>query len=393
MQGKTPIRRLALVREPYDRRGAVAWAIIAGFTLALAYSFIGYELKKLALLLFALPLIVQAAIYYVLQFGVLGLALLAGLRLLNRIRRPGFVYIIGHIFGSSYLLGLHWFSLMTSPGLVADDPWLILYEAVIVAGCVVLGAMAGLGLLLLNLLLRNLQGDIIEQDGTHCWQCGYMIGNPQNPPTSTTCQECGQENSYQGPQPNEFLLWFYKFRKRRWKAALVVFLALVFLPLAFKAKTDTDASTILGVSGRQVRAGIFLMGTRNGSLTVINFADGFGTIMKLEDSPQMELGVMTTSSPSPGQPHMQLQLMSASSPGGWGDPVVLCDLDASQAEWIRTHGIPKKLIEAIVETAHANNWQPNLPSAPYFGGFVTIQPDQYLPNVAEVDQSDSSADK
>jgi hypothetical protein len=64
-----------------------------------------------------------------------------------------------------------------------------------------------------------------------------------------------------------------------------------------------------------------------------------------------------------------------------GDPPVQCDLNAAQADWVRTNGIPESLIEAMRKAAKDENWKPLDLNGDdkYFPSVISVPADLHFP--------------
>jgi len=75
------------------------------------------------------------------------------------------------------------------------------------------------------------------------------------------------------------------------------------------------------------------------------------------------------------------QRPTAILPQVYGNPPVECDLNVAQADWVRQHGVPQSLIDAMQKTAQDTGWQPINPSgaATYPGPPKTVDANPHFP--------------
>lgn len=359
-----------LVKPSYDRRGSVTWTAITAFVLGAAsyylpnkifveYFFFTSMLSRTMLTIVGLVTsIVPIVIAAILAF-----------RFLNRCRSPLFVYVIGHIFGTSALLGMYWSFLIAVDDLYFNKSMYV-FAAMIVTSCIVLGAISGGLLLLVQTILIGVQGDIIEQDGSLCWVCGYVVGSPAQ---HARCPECGEIIEQPSLKRPTSAGVFSGFRKRFAILFGLTFLLGIILPVTLHVKaTEKTVATLQG-DGELVGMGMINFQSQNPPV-LGPFWECLGSIREVPGHPQMVLAVCASSDRMPEQPCMQLQL-GATSPYRfeYGDPVVVVNLDCNQAEWVKTNGVPQSLVDAMVEAAEKNNWSPTLTTPGQFGRFVILE--------------------
>jgi hypothetical protein len=122
--------------------------------------------------------------------------------------------------------------------------------------------------------------------------------------------------------------------------------------------------------------------------------DALGTFIPVNNDPAMVLTVtIPRADPAPpGAPSMQIALTSLCGvrteyfgenilPQVYGDPPIVCDLNASQAAFVQQNGVPQTLIDAMQAAAQNAGWKPINPSgvSVYPGPQVNINPKPHIP--------------
>lgn len=100
-----------------------------------------------------------------------------------------------------------------------------------------------------------------------------------------------------------------------------------------------------------------------------------GIFLPVNGDPAMVLAVMIPRDEMPaGAPAMRLAITSlievsttvdgpmAVLPEQYGNPPIECDLNARQADWVRRHGVPQSLLDAMQKAAQDAGWQPLNPN-------------------------------
>ena len=121
---------------------------------------------------------------------------------------------------------------------------------------------------------------------------------------------------------------------------------------------------------------------------------------RIPEQPDMVLSICYNANPKTDPPPMQLQLLAKTDPplmsygflwGGPGDPVVLCDLNPQQVDYVFNHGVPEPLVEAMVSAAEEADWSSELPAPHLFGEFILVDAAPYFRSDRE--QEDAETEK
>ena len=376
-----------LVRPRYDTHGMLVYSAICG----VACGFLYYPLVRL------ISFFTNAAVLYfgfpgrlvwlllVLQPLLLPLAVALPLAVLSarKCQRPGPVFLMGQSFGAFFLLGYQGLSWYLHPFRGPFLHWISLLLIMLVA--VLVGALFGLANLVLRQFMIMMRGRIVEQDGTLCWHCGYIVGRP---PQSERCPECGGPTTTRRPERRSIIKDLRDFgRKRARLVGLIVFGALLIAAgRQFLRHQSPVVSMLAGISGvsELFHGPMMKTGTRNGALTLVGGWEATGVVRPIDGDPVRVLTICYVAQPGPEQPSMQIQLMAKvpgapSEMGQPGDPVVLVNLDAAQATFVKDFGVPESLTKAIIEAADQAGWSQTFPAPNTFGQFIIVDPSSHFP--------------
>ncbi len=312
------------VRSVYRLSSLLAWSSICGFATGLLLA---------ALMRAGQPIFLSRPFL----FEALALAIPIPLAiwfscLCQRVSR---VYLAGHVYGSCYLAG----SLLTAqqwvPGAGAGAS--ALDVLLLAGGIVVVGFPFGCANLALWALNRLLFFRVVEQDGSLCSKCAYIIHDPSS---SLQCPECGAPLRKREPQGNIG-------RYAHW-VAVVLMCAMVSSWAIYLFVTQHSPATefLSALDGEAAFGGAIVAGPwANDAIGTYLFIPGDTRVLMIFYDP----------SPPAGFPTMQIRVGTlAKTPLGQviptdGTPIVHCDLDASQAEDILLRGVPDSLVERLLQ--------------------------------------------
>ena len=365
-----------IVRPRYATRDIVLWAAIFGCVSGIALHLIlNNQLVKFAysavealfppliqLLLFAPPFVLV-----VLPFAIF---------FARRCQRPWAVYLAGHTFGFSSVLGYLISAWFRGPAIgFTLMLWMALLLAVGFLGIGIILGLANLGLRQLNYSTRF---RILEQDGTLCWHCGYTVGDPAQ---SDRCPECGDPTQ---DRADDYQRGRLLTRKRAHVLAGALFVLLAgTVGWRILNHEVTAAGVLSSIAGadRARKTAMLKLGVREDRLTLVGAWETVGVARPVAGHPDKVLAVCFDPSPRRGQPHMQLQLLARAQFVTWryGDPVVVCDLSQEQVAYVREHGLPDSLVTAMVEAAESAGWTATLPTPNTFGRFVVVDASDHFP--------------
>jgi hypothetical protein len=243
----------------------------------------------------------------------------------------------------------------------------------------IIAAISAGAALLIRWLVRVVLFTTIEQDGTRCRRCGYLLGSP----VITTCPECG---SAADPSRLAFARlhrvsdWMQ--RRALVPAGLLCAAMLVQLVITVHFRT-LPALRFLGAfpSGGNAVSGLMIPREKPygvHSSCVASWVpvpdDSLRAVIILyvpdyrSSLPPMRLAMAATPGPTP-PPMSGLQ-------GNFGSPEIGCDLSRDLAERIIREGIPPALIQALVAEADLANWQSTPAAVP--GWFTTINQTHWI---------------
>lgn len=106
--------------------------------------------------------------------------------------------------------------------------------------------------------------------------------------------------------------------------------------------------------------------------------------LPIVEHPDMILHIAYNANPKTDPPPMQLQLLGrvdadGRASGDYGDPVVLCDLNQQQVNWVFVNEIPQPLIDEMIQVAIDAGWSKDLTVPNQFGRFILVDADGYIP--------------
>lgn len=359
------------VCPPYRTQGMVPSCASLGLVVGIALSLVMVRpsLPILGLLLdsFLIGRPLAALLAAALVGGVLAV------RFSRRCQRIWPVYRAGHAYWSSCFAGLWLTSVLLAPGSGAVP---LFWYAVIIAAALVIGTVGGFT----NLLIRQLSLlflQVIEQDGTLCWQCGYRVGSP---PTGPRCPECGTATTWKKPLP--ILDRIGSLAKRRWPVVVgtlgvACIIALVGLYRHTISPKQRFAEALADNDNQMSGA---MVGTRTTTSHLAWEATGVWRDIRADQT--KVLMVLYEPHPDPQQPPMQLRIGSLTavrlgpSVPTDGTPFVVCDLNDEQSKYALVNGVPESLIDAMVKAANDASWSP-LP--PGIASLVVVSATEHFP--------------
>jgi len=219
--------------------------------------------------------------------------------------------------------------------------------------------------------------ELVEQDGTRCCRCGYIVGRP---PSAKICPECGEFT-------HEVMVTAVLDRdrmNRRARVARYAFIAsaaVMFVSwLLGNVRTSSEVREMLAFAGNDANvfrlAAVVPTPNPNPLVRQFTFEPGFATKTSALADSQMVLAIVWR----PGERTLQLQLL-ADAPFlvFHADPLIFSTLDESQSDRVRDEGVPDSLVHAFVEKANASGWKP-MPQGGTLSGIIEVDPTPHFPD-------------
>jgi hypothetical protein len=354
----------------YDPRGSLVWSAVFGGACGLLYLGPGALLSingagALSGLLGFCFLVPGCALIW--QLLPLILALPFALRFARHCQRVRQTYLVGLVFGTSFILMPSLISFWGTTALISGLRDL-LWIGVFLLWALLIGSVFGLLNLLLRWIVRSSRYVLLEQDGTLCWTCGYPVGRVEG---AMRCSECGLLFDRQRTD-RSWLARLTRAAKRHSRVVLallcVSFVAMIGHRLVTISLPKNAMFDRVSKEGSIFRGHMFnAAASAKVGWTPAYGWEATGLCVELPDESIMHLIIMYEPNPGPGQPFVQLQLAPATAGAfgsllpGFANPFIVCDLTEAQTELVREHGLPSSLIDALKKTAVDAGWTPMTP--------------------------------
>ena len=253
--------------------------------------------------------------------------------------------------GSFFTLGLIFFALTRMITMVSPTGL-----AAIIVASIILGAIGGGVLLVIDAFFRTTWIEFVAQDGTRCPRCAYPM-HTSGP--SKRCPECGTFVS-EVLRRQEQRARVIGSLNRRGPCVLAVMVVVVLGPaltLSIWSSSQykrfaqyvsesggQDVYTSRVGTGQDVWRGpgtaLPVPGDPSKLLLVTFAPHGLGT------HPRMQLRLGWRFQPTPASPATHID----------GLPPILCNLSADQAESLMQHGVPESLLDAMLDASQSARW-------------------------------------
>lgn len=292
-------------------------------------------------------------------------------------QRIGTAAVVGLTFGMLYVAGFISTTAYFAPGSLGLAQWRNVAEWA--AASLGVGIACALGNCVMCVFVRVFFFQIVEQDGTRCWRCGYIVGDP---PVSTRCPECGTTTHPPTSRPSPFRRLLSRARQKRWYVIAAAILLIIMTPQLFINTSSTRGFRATLGRGQDVFAAALLDVQRQPSGLVIGFGSGEAIAVKrsIQSDPTKALLIVFDERDREDLPTLQLQLMAVvPGPVGidYGDPLVVCNFDDEQAAFVFENDIPPSLVDAMVEAANNAGWK-GVGTPGQFGELILIDPAEHL---------------
>jgi hypothetical protein len=366
------------VRPRFDARGVLLFNAVAGIPMSGPQWLATYTQTGSALFSYLKAVGLSFA---TLSLGMFLVPLALAITLAQRCQRARLAFWAGFAYGTAFAVSGLWALGYSGLGAVASLGALCSIPFVLALLGSLPGAVFGMGYLAVNKVFQKIRYTVQEQDGSMCWTCGYVVGDP---PLADRCSECGTPVHPPIVQASPFRRLRLAYKRSASVLSTVLGLAMVacvVLPLSLQAARVGRFTKIPG-GGTTAGVPMFELAPLNGTMQMVGAWEAMATLQDVPERPQMVLAICHDPSHAIGQPVIQLQLLAKPSrqgpPSEYGDPVLVCNLDQAQAQQVLDHGVPTQLVEALRDAADNAGWTPLLPTPGRFGRFILIDPSPHM---------------